>query len=355
MKHSGYDHYLSYVPGVRFWVIATGIIVTFAAIKQMSHIVNILLLAAFLTAISLAPLEWLRRKGVSKIVANIIIIISVVIVVWLLGVLVNAAVHSFMNKLPSYQDKFQSFWNNAVAHLADYGLIDKSTGTGVEFFHGKVLTIMAPVASGFGSVLSGIVIVFIFFIFLITESEQFTKKLAYVSRDSSKQATQVIRQLRNYFGIKTLTSLSTGILVAVALYIIGVDFVVLWGFLAFILNYIPSIGSFIAAIPAVLLAFIIKGPTAGIITILVYLVINTLIGNVVEPQLMGRNLGLSPFIVFFSMIFFGFILGPVGMLIATPLTIIIKIILDSREVTRGLGIMLGDGKELKDIEVEEEN
>ncbi len=355
MKHSDYNQYLNYVPGVRFWVITIGIIVTFAAVKQMSHIINMLLLAAFLTAISLAPLEWLRRKGVSKVVANVIIILSVVIVVWLLGVLVNAAVHSFMNKLPSYQEKFQSFWNDAVAYLADYGLIDKTAATGGEFLHGKVLAMMAPVASGFGSVLSGILIVFIFFIFLITESEQFTKKLAYVSRDSSKQATLVIRQLRNYFGIKTLTSLSTGIFVAIALYIIGVDFVVLWGFLAFILNYIPSIGSFIAAIPAVLLAFIINGPTSGIITIIVYFVINTVIGNVVEPQLMGRNLGLSPFIVFFSMIFFGYILGPMGMLIATPLTIIIKIVLDNRKVTRGLGIMLGDGKELKNIEVEQEN
>jgi len=350
MERSKYDQYLNYVPGVRFWVIITGIIVTFTAIKQMSHIVNMLLLAAFLTAVSLAPLEWLRKKGVSKTIANIVIILSVVVIVWLLGVILNAAVHSFMNKLPTYQEKFQSFWNSAVAYLAGHNLIDEPTGTGGGFFHGKVLTMAAPVASGFGSVLSGIVIVFIFFVFLITESEQFTMKLAYVSRDSSKQATLVIKQLRNYFGIKTLTSFTTGSFVAIALYIIGVEFAVLWGFLAFILNYIPSIGSFIAAIPAVLLAFILKGPTSGVITILVYLVINTVIGNVVEPQLMGRNLGISPFVVFFSMIFFGFILGPVGMLIATPLTIIIKIVLDSREVTRGLGIMLGDGKELKDIE-----
>ncbi len=352
MERPNYDHYLSYVPGVRFWIITTGIIVAFAAIKQMSHIVNMLLLAAFLTAVSLAPLGWLRKKGVGKTLANIIVILSVVVVVWLLGVIVNAAIHSFMNKLPTYQDKFQAFWNDTVNYLANYGLLDEPVASGGKLFHGKVLSIAAPLASGFGSLLSGIVIVFIFFIFLITESEQFTLKLSYVSRDSSKGATRVIKQLRNYFGIKTLTSFATGIFVGVALYIIGVDFVVLWGFLAFILNYIPSIGSFIAAVPAVLLAFILKGPTAGVITMIVYLVINTIIGNVIEPQLMGRNLGLSPFVVFFSMIFFGYILGPVGMLIATPLTIIIKIILDSREVTRGLGIMLGDGKELKDIEAE---
>ena len=90
------------------------------------------------------------------------------------------------------------------------------------------------------------------------------------------------------------------------------------------------------------------GPITGFITIIIYLVVNTLIGSVIEPQLMGKNLGISPLIVFVSLIFFGYLLGPIGMLIATPLAIVIKIIFDSRDVTKNLGIMIGDGREIRD-------
>ena len=207
----------------------------------------------------------------------------------------------------------------------------------------------APIASKFGSVLSRVLIAFMFYVFMIMETEQFAKKMAYISTESSGGADKVIKQLRNYFGIKSLTSLATGIVISLSLYLIGIEFFILWGFLAFILNFIPSIGSLIAAIPAVLIAFIMHGSVAGIETVIVYLVFNTIIGNVIEPQLMGKNLGISPLIVFFSMIFFGYLLGPIGMLIATPLTILVKIIFDSREVTQNLGIMLGDGREI-DVE-----
>jgi len=190
------------------------------------------------------------------------------------------------------------------------------------------------------------VIVFIFFIFMIFEAETFDKKMKYISPDSSNRSQITAKKLRKYFGIKTLTSLVTGISITIALYIIGVDFPILWGFLAFVLNFIPSIGSFIAAIPALILSFVLIGPFGVLITGVTYLVVNTVIGSIIEPQLMGKNLGISPLIVFVSMIFFGYILGPIGMLIATPLTIVIKIILDGRPVTRNLGIMLGDGSDL---------
>jgi len=350
MKKSDQNALLSYLPGIRFWIISSGTIILFTALKMASHIVNIILLASFLTAISLAPLNWLLKKGVNKIVANFIIIFSVVMVVGLIGVILGASFNGFVKKMPVYEEKFKSFVIEKEALLIDLGIIDKSAAKESPFRTSNILPMVAPLASGFGSVLSGALLIFIFFIFMIFESEMFARKLSFISKSSSEEATKVIKQLRNYFGIKTLTSLSTGIVIGVMLWILGVDFPVLWGFLAFILNYIPSIGSFIAAIPAVFLAFVVEGPLTGIITVVGYLVFNTLIGNVIEPQLMGKNLGLSPLIVFFSMILFGFILGPIGMLIATPLAIIVKIIFDSREVTKGLGIMISDGRMLDEYE-----
>ncbi|NPA38094.1 MAG: AI-2E family transporter [Chlorobi bacterium] len=342
------EHYLQFVPGIRFWIIATGVIVVFAALKAASHLVNIVLVAAFLTAVSMAPLNWLKKHGVNKTLANIIVILTAVLVIGIIGLVIGASINSFAEKMPVYEDKFVTIWDNTVKSLYEKGFLENQMTIKEGFKSGNLIMIAAaPVASGFGTVISGGFIIFILFVFMMFESDMFMRKLHYISRGSSKDADMIVHQLRSYFGIKTLTSLTTGVLIGLMLFILGVDFPVLWGFFAFILNYIPSIGSFIAAIPAVLIAFIIQGPFMGAVTLVGYLVINTIIGNVIEPQLMGKNLGLSPFVVFFSMIFFGFILGPIGMLIATPLTIILKMIFDNRPVTRNIGIMLGDGREIR--------
>ena len=147
--------------------------------------------------------------------------------------------------------------------------------------------------------------------------------------------------VRRYLALKTLISLTTGVLVALWLRIIGVDYALLWGLLAFLLNYIPSIGSFIAAIPAVMLAFLQLGPGDGTLTLIGYLVINTAIGNFIEPRVMGEGMGLSTLVVFLSLIFWGWVLGPVGMLLSVPLTMILKIVLEANDDTRWMAVLLG--------------
>jgi len=353
MEQNKYEKYLPYVSGVRFWIIATGIIIFLAALKQASHIVNIILVAAFLTAVSLAPLNWLKKKGVPKWLATTIVVFSIVLLVGLIGLMIGQSINNFMDKLPSLQEQFDAFALKTNNQLVNIGILDQNDNILNHITKQSLLPMVAPVASGFGSILSGSALIFIIFIFMITESEQFSRKLSFISADSSVRSGKMLKQIRNYFGIKTLTSMATGVLVGVSMYILNIEFALLWGFLAFILNFIPSIGSFIAAIPAVMLALILNGPMIALIVIIIYLVINTVIGNVIEPQLMGHNLGLSPLVVFFSMMLFGYILGPIGMLMATPLAIIIKMILDNREVTRNLGILIGDGSEI-DIPTEDE-
>jgi predicted PurR-regulated permease PerM len=141
--------------------------------------------------------------------------------------------------------------------------------------------------------------------------------------------------------IKTLVSLATGILVAIWLTVIGVDYALLWGLLTFALNYVPNIGSIIAAVPAVLLAIIQLGFMRAGAAAAGYVVINLLMGSVIEPRFMGRGLGLSTLVVFLSLIFWGWVLGPVGMLLSVPLTITAKIALDSRDETRWIAVLLG--------------
>ncbi len=141
--------------------------------------------------------------------------------------------------------------------------------------------------------------------------------------------------------IKTSTSLLTGVSVSICLGLIGVDYPVLWGLMAFLFNYVPNIGSIIAAIPAILLALIQLGPWATFWAGLSYVLINVLVGNLIEPRYMGKGLGLSPLIVFVSLVFWGWVLGPVGMFLSIPLTMTLKIALDSSHESRKFARLLG--------------
>jgi AI-2 transport protein TqsA len=122
--------------------------------------------------------------------------------------------------------------------------------------------------------------------------------------------------------------------------LIGVDFAPTWGLLAFLLNFIPNIGSIIAAVPAILLALIQLGLPSALLTLLGYLVVNITIGNFLEPRVMGRSLGLSTLVVFLSLLFWGWVLGPIGMVLSVPLTMIAKIALAANEDTRWLAVLL---------------
>jgi predicted PurR-regulated permease PerM len=159
--------------------------------------------------------------------------------------------------------------------------------------------------------------------------------------------TGFVDDVKQYVALKTVTSLATGVLIAVWLTLLGVDFALLWGVLAFALNYVPNIGSIIAAIPALMLAMVQFGIVKTLIAAGGYVVVNTVVGSGIEPRLMGRGLGLSTLVVFMSLLFWGWLLGPVGMLLSVPLTITAKIALDSREDTRWLAVLLGPDKAVR--------
>jgi AI-2 transport protein TqsA len=198
------------------------------------------------------------------------------------------------------------------------------------------------VFTGFGNLMSNSFIILLVVIFMLLEISIFERKIKLINKSSLARVNKIVHNLNAYFGTKTLTSLVTGFLVSISLAIIGIDFPLLWGFLAFLLNFIPNIGSIIAAVPAVLLGLIQAGFPTALAVMIAFLLINIIIGNVIEPRLMGKNLGLSPLIVFISLIFWGWVLGTVGMLLATPLTMTIKIIFDNMEETKHIGLIMGD-------------
>lgn len=180
--------------------------------------------------------------------------------------------------------------------------------------------------------------------FILFEASSFPVKLRAVLGDPWQvfpQFTKFVSDIERYMVIKTLISLTTGILIGIWLSILGVDFPILWGFLAFLLNYVPTVGSSIAAVPAVLLALIQLGIGSAVMATAGYMAVNFILDNVIETRLMGQRLGLSTLVVFLSLIFWGSLLGPVGMVLCIPLTMTLKFACENNKSTRWVAVFLG--------------
>jgi predicted PurR-regulated permease PerM len=208
--------------------------------------------------------------------------------------------------------------------------------------------LISSILKGFGNVLTNSFLIILTVVFILMETAGVTQKVLLLrdqaddEQSDKKVFSQVfVEKLRDYMSMKTIISMMTGIIVAIAMWLIGLDYPVLWGVLAFMLNFVPNIGSIIAAVPAVMLAMVQLGVSSALLVAGVYVAVNVLIGSVIEPRYMGKGLGLSTLVVFVSLVFWGWVLGPVGMLLSVPLTITVKLALDCKPETQWLGHLLG--------------
>jgi predicted PurR-regulated permease PerM len=286
----------------------------------------------------------MRRKKIPNLLAVLIIIIGIIAFGIFLAAFVSTSVTRFSNNLPTYQTQLSEKTDTFLSWLNAKG-IDVSDELINEYLNpGVAMGVVANGLSGLRLVLTNAFMILLTISFILLEASGFPKKIYAAMKypeESLANFSKIMDNVNRYLAIKTLTSLFTGIAVGIILWIIGLDFALLWGLLAYMLNYIPSIGSVIAAIPAVLLAIIQLGPGPAALIALAYLIINLVFGSIIEPRIMGRGLGLSTLVVFLSLVFWGWVLGPVGMLFSVLLTMIIKLALENNEDTRWIAILLG--------------
>ena len=319
-------------------------VVVVAGMRASAVILVPFLLAAFISIISAAPLFWLQRKGLPSWLALMVVILGIFLIGFLMAWMVGSSVQDFTNNLDVYQEKLKVQTAQLVAWIGKLG-IDTSGLKITELFNpGAAMKLVALGLNSLSNVLTNGFLISMTVVFMLLEATSIPAKLRIMVGDMESPLEpfhKFVNNVKNYMAIKTWVSLITGVIVAVFIFIMGVDYPLLWGMLAFVLNYVPNIGSIIAAVPAVLLAIIQVGIVKAMVIAAGYIGINLVIGNVIEPRFMGRGLGLSTMVVFLSLIFWGWILGPVGMLLSVPLTITAKIALDSREETRWIAVFLG--------------
>jgi AI-2 transport protein TqsA len=333
-------------------VTIAAIVIIIAGTIAAKGILLPIILAVFISVICAQPILWLEKHQTPYALAMLLVLLSIFVLFVLFGSLVGNSLAQFTKEAPQYEEKLRETVADLVRGLNNLGA-NIDIGQFLETLElDKILIFTASAIGEIGKVMSDSFIIMLITIFMLLEVKSFIVKTEVIEKlhgNSLKYLDKIGYSIRHYLSIKTVISLLTGLFIGIWLLILGVDYAILWGVIAFMLNYIPTIGSIIASVPTMLLALVQLGPGIMVWTGVGYLVINLVMGSVVEPKVMGKGMGLSTLVVFLSLIVWGFVLGTLGMFLSVPLTMAIKIMLEQNESTRWVAILLSPGGETKKL------
>ena len=328
-------------------MVIAAIVIIIAGIREASAILIPFLLAVFIAVIGGPSAFWLKRKGVPSSLAVLAVVLVFLGIGVAMGAVLSTSLNGFYRQMDAYKASLNQqmdalfTWLKGMGIQLDWELLKEVVNPG------EAMQLVATLLAGFGGVLTNTFLITLTVVFILLEASGFPAKLRAAMKDpkaSFPAFEQFTHAVKSYLVIKTAVSLATGVVAALWVFLLGLDFPLLWGLLAFLFNYVPTIGSIVAAVPAMLLALVQLGPFPALLVAVGYLCINFIFGSLIEPRFMGHGLGLSTLVVFLSLVFWGWVLGPVGMLLSVPLTITAKIGLESHEETRWLAILLGSEK-----------
>ena len=327
-----------------FFYLASFVIIL-AGVKMASEVVVIIFLGIFISSIFSTLLKILQKRNIPKIISYLLILIIVILVSFLFAYVINISLNDFVKNLPSYEDKFNNIILNSIhfAQVAGFEIDKQKILDTLNF--GSFFGFTTIILGSIGTFLSKFLLVIIGVAFILAESKSFQTKLKIIFKNNAKKLEHFnlfSYNIQRYFVVKTFTSFLTGFIIAIVLLLFGVDYPILWGVIAMLFNFVPVVGSIIASIPAILLTLMNFDLNTTIWVTVLYVIINISISNILEPKLMGKELGLSPLVIFFSLIFWGYILGIVGMFLAVPITMTLKIAFDSNISTHWIGILMSD-------------
>jgi len=325
------------------------LVVIMAGMKMGADLLVPLLLAIFIAVVCTSPVHWLNRCGLSLRLSALLTLVFMVVFLSLIGLLVVNSFSTFIEVLPNIEARLYEHYWDILNALASRGLaIDPDQLSSMLEMDDEGSWV--PMLLGeLGNLFMQSAIVALLVIFMLFETLNFRDKVSLALENpapSLKRFSEFSLTLKRYLAVKTMISLATGILVWLSCLIVGVEFPLLWGVLAFALNFIPNIGSAIAAVPPVLLLLVAQdgGILQALLLASAYLVINFVLGNLIEPRIMGQALGLSTFVAFLSLVVWGWVFGAAGMLLSVVLTMTLKIALDSHPQTRWIAHLLGPGR-----------
>ena len=332
-------------------IIMAAVVVVIYGMQMMSVLLVPFLIAAFLALITVKPMLWLQAHRVPSVVAALLIVTMLMLVLATVGAILGTSIAEFTAALPSYQARLDVIIDGVFRFIVKNFNVDESIQSMSDMIDpGFAMGLVAGLLNSLREVLTNTFLIVFTMIFILLEAGTARTKFEAAfgrSADTLENVRDFMQNLGRYLGIKTMISVATGICAGLLTWSLGLDFPLLWAMLAFLLNYVPTIGSIIAAVPAVLLALIQIGPGAAGATALGFIAINVVFGNFLEPRLMGYGVGISPLIVFVGLVAWGWIFGPVGMLLSVPLTMTLKMALESDARTRWVAILIGSQRDAR--------
>ncbi len=348
------EHYILKEKVFRWTLFLAAFVIIVAGTLAAQTFITLFLLAGFVSIISVHPVQWLDKKNVPHGLSVIIVLLGIILIISGLSGIIGGSISSFTSHLGKYENRLTQITQSLNETLKSLG-IDMSTKHISNFFDpAKVLDYTASTLSQLGNMMSNTALIFFIVLFVLLEMNSISLKTKLFGRvtkrkQSVSSLSRIEASVRHYLVIKTLVSLLTGLMIGVWLWIFGIEYAILWGLIAFLLNYIPNIGSIIAAIPAFLFAWIQIDFVAALWVLAGYVFTNMLIGYFIEPRIMGRGMGLSTLVVFLSLIIWGYLLGIVGMFLSVPLTMILKIVLENDDSTKPYAAILGTDDDAKKL------
>ncbi|WP_165461658.1 AI-2E family transporter [Atlantibacter sp.] len=323
------------------------LVIILAGIHAAADILVPMLLALFF-AIVLNPLvTWFIRRGFNRTMAiTIVVVVMLVALTLLLGVLA-ASLNEFITLLPQYNKEItrklvslQQIFPFLNLHISPERMLKRMDSE-------KVMTYATALMAQLSGAMASIVLLVMTVVFMLFEVRHVPYKLRFALSNPQIHIAGLHRALKgvsHYLALKTLISLWTGLIIWLGLELMGIQFALVWGVLGFLLNYIPNIGSVISAIPPMLQALLFNSFYDFLLVGSLFLVVHMVLGNMVEPRMMGHRLGMSTLVVFLSLLFWGWLLGPVGMLLSVPLTSVCKIWMETTVGGSKVAILLGPGR-----------
>ncbi|MBV1862313.1 MAG: AI-2E family transporter [Nannocystaceae bacterium] len=326
------------------------LVVIVAGLRQADTLLPPFLVAVLLSVLVAPVVLWLEERRLPAPVAVTIALVFVFAALAAFGALLTTAFAGYEEALPGYRTAMADRSDSILAWSRGHGLQIELSQLADVLQPERFLELSMNFLGGLVGAASNTALVLLTMMFVLLEATTFPKKIRIAIDDPGDDLGQwksMLVEIQRYLAIKTIVSLVTGATVTLLLWALGVDFPLLWGMVAFLLNYIPTVGSIIASIPAVLTAMIQPDLGIGVAALVAfgYVVINTLFGSIIEPQLMGRRLGLSPLVVFVSLAFWLWVWGPMGGLLSVPLTIVVRLVLERSEELHWVSVLLGSSSE----------
>lgn len=322
--------------------IAAGVLIL-AGMKAAAPILGPLIFSIFLAVIFGMLLHWLEKKGLSTRLALLVTLVVFLAIVAGFIIVIAGTFLQLVSELPRYQSELERSLELIAPVLTIPG-IDLTTLTLQDLIH-SLSASGAGVLKGISDLIIVLVLILVTTLFLLVEARGFSSKLQQVIGElrpgELERFTTLARKNVGYIIIRTEVNLAMGIGTGIILALIGIPYAFFWGFLAFLLGFIPYIGFWLAVIPPMLIAWVDLGPGYALLVLAASAVVNLIAEYILFPSLAGRGLELSPAVVFISLFFWGWILGGVGILLAVPLTLFVQLICELYDETQWISVLIG--------------